>query len=127
MRLLLADDQSEVRLALEMLLKQEPGVTVAGTVSEAESLLALVRTTRPDLVLLDWELPGQQPIIDIIPTLHTLDVRPKIIALSSHPEAERPALAAGVDAFVSKSDPPDRLLAVFRRLRRSDEAANEAD
>jgi DNA-binding NarL/FixJ family response regulator len=63
-----------------MLLKQEPGVNVVGTVSEAESLLALVKTTRPDLVFLDWELPGDQAIAEIVSSLQKLDLRPKIIA-----------------------------------------------
>ena len=61
MRTLLAIEQRDLRLALELYLDQEPGVIVVGTASEAASLRALLRTARPDLLLLDWDLPGYAP------------------------------------------------------------------
>ena len=60
MRILLVDDQSEIRSALRLLLEQEQGMTVVGEVAKAEDLLAQVEATRPDVALLDWELPGLQ-------------------------------------------------------------------
>ena len=41
-----------------------------------------------------------------------------VVALSGLPEARREALAAGADAFVSKGDPPEKLLAAVRGCRR---------
>lgn len=110
MRVLLADDQSKVRSALRLLLEQQPGLSVVSEAVEAESLLAQAEATQPDLVLLDWELPGLRTD-DWLSTLRTLCPRLKVIALSGQPEARRAALAAGADAFVSKGDPPERLLA----------------
>jgi DNA-binding NarL/FixJ family response regulator len=46
MRVLLADDQSKVRSALRLLLKQEPGMSVVGEAVEAEDLLAQVEATQ---------------------------------------------------------------------------------
>ena len=60
MHVLLADDQAEVRSALRFLLEQELGMRVVGEVAEVEALLAQNEVTQPDLVLLDWELPGAQ-------------------------------------------------------------------
>ena len=112
MRLLLADDQAKVRSALRLVLGQQPGIQVLGEAADATALQRAIQATRPDLVLLDWELPGlddQEPVA----VLRSLCPGLKLIALSSRPEARRAALEAGVDAFVSKGDPPERLLAAL--------------
>jgi DNA-binding NarL/FixJ family response regulator len=95
---------------LRLLLEQEPGMSVVGEAVEAGDLLAQVEATQPNLVLLDWELPGLRTD-DWLSTLRRLCPRLKVIALSGQPEARRAALATGADAFVSKGDPPERLLA----------------
>ena len=110
MRVLLADDQSKVRSALQLLLEQEPELSVAGEATEADELLAQVGTVCPDIVLLDWELPGL-PRHDLLSALRARCPHLKVIALSGRPEARQAALAAGADAFVSKGDPPEQLLA----------------
>ena len=110
MHVLLADDQSKVRSALRLLLEQQPGIHILGEAVDTMGLLDWVKTACPDLVLLDWELPGLEAN-RLLPTLRELCPRLKVIALSGRPEARRAALDAGVDAFVSKGDPPERLLA----------------
>jgi DNA-binding NarL/FixJ family response regulator len=112
MHVLLADDQAEVRSALRFLLEQEPGMHVVGEAAEARDVLAQDAATQPDLVLLDWELPGP-PAADLLPALRFRCHRTIVIALSGRPEARQEALDAGVDAFVSKGEPPDRLLAAL--------------
>jgi DNA-binding NarL/FixJ family response regulator len=111
MHILLADNQGEVRSALRFLLEQEPGMWVVGEAAEAEALLAQEAAVQPDLVLLDWELPGSQPT-DLLAALRVRR-RTIVIALSGRPEARQQALNAGVDAFVSKGEPPERLLATL--------------
>ena len=110
MRVLLADDQSKVRSALRLLLEQEPELDVVGKATDADELVAQVGTVCPDIVLLDWELPGL-PRHDVLSVLHARCPRLKVIALSGRPEARQAALDAGADAFVSKGDPPEQLLA----------------
>ncbi|MBC8422404.1 MAG: response regulator transcription factor [Chloroflexi bacterium] len=110
MRILLADAQTKVRSAMRLLLEQEPGLNVTGEAADARDLLAQVEATCPDLVLLGWELPGLQPT-GLLPALRSLCPHLKVIALSGRPEARRAALAAGADAFVSKGNPPEQLLA----------------
>lgn len=113
MRILLADDQKKVCSALQLLLGLEPGVEIVGETAEARHLLQQVEQTLPDVILLDWELPGFSPN-GLLHRLHALFPGLKVIALSGRPEARQAALEAGVDAFVSKCDPPDRLLAALR-------------
>ena len=110
MRVLLADDQSKVRSALRLLLEQEPELSGVSEATDADELLAQVGTVCPDIVLLDWELPGL-PRHDALSALRARCPRLKVIALSGRPEARQAALAVGADAFVSKGEPPERLLA----------------
>ncbi len=115
MRVFIADDDEEVRAALRILLTQIQGVSLAGEVGKIQGLLDQVQVTQPDIVLLDWELPGQ-PTADLLAALHALSHRLKVIVLSSRPEAEQAALISRADAFVSKGDPPERLLTVLRNI-----------
>jgi DNA-binding NarL/FixJ family response regulator len=109
MRVLLADDEVRVRYALRVLLRQQPGVELAGEAVRASDLLDALTASRPDVVLLDWELPGSGGRQSMA-AIRSLCPRLPVIALSGRPEVRREALAAGADAFVCKSDPPDRLL-----------------
>jgi len=116
MHILLADKQAEVRSALRFLLEQELGMSVVGEVAKASALLAHAAASQPDVVLLDWELPGLQAT-NLLSALHSPCRLTIVIALSGRPEARRAALDAGVDAFVSKGDPPERLLAILYAVR----------
>ena len=83
--------------------------------TEAEEVLYQVQATDPDLVLLDWELLGQQAS-ELLSSLREGHPDLPLIALSGRPEARKVALTAGADEFVSKGDTPERLLAAVRRL-----------
>lgn len=123
MRILLADDQPQIRSALRLLLEQEPGLTVVDEASEVDDLMARVEASQPDVVLMDWELPDRRPLSPslhprraLISALRSLNDHLAVVALSGRPEASRSALAAGADAFVSKGDPPERLLSTLQAL-----------
>ena len=114
-RTIVADADQRVRSALKILLREEPGLVVVGESSDLPSLVAQVGELVPDLVLLDWELPGR-PAAAILVAQTTIDYKPMVIVFSARPESEEAALAAGADAFVSKGDPPEALLSAFRQL-----------
>jgi len=59
---LLADDHHVVRTAVASFLRQEPDIEVVGEVGEASRLLPLVEEIRPDVLLLDAHMPGQNVI-----------------------------------------------------------------
>jgi two-component system response regulator DesR len=115
MRILVADNDARVRTALQTLLAQEPGLVMVRESSDLGSIAAQFKDFRPDVLLLDWELPGR-PAAALLVAMGTCDVRSRIIVLSKRPESEDAALAAGADGFVSKSEPPERFLSVFRGL-----------
>jgi DNA-binding NarL/FixJ family response regulator len=109
MRILIADDQAKVRFALRVLLERKPNVEIVGEAANAQDLLAQVKSVHPDLVLLAWELPGPSKEY-LPPSLKKACPGLAVIALSGRPEAQGAALNAGADAFVSKGDPPERLM-----------------
>jgi DNA-binding NarL/FixJ family response regulator len=112
MRILVADDQPKVRFALRVLLERQPGLEVISEAADAVDLLVHTMNSCPDLVLLAWDLPGLAEL-DLVPALRRVCPSVVIIALSGRSEARRAALEGGVDAFVSKGDPPDGLLAAI--------------
>jgi DNA-binding NarL/FixJ family response regulator len=112
MRILLADDQSKVRFALRVLLERQPGVEVVGEAADAADLLAQTEASRPDLVLLGWELPGLDKA-DLPSALRQVCPDLTIVALSARPELRQTTLGAGANEFVCKCDPPQRLLSII--------------
>jgi two-component system response regulator DesR len=115
MRVLLADDLVAVRSALALLLEQEVDLQVIGQVSSSTELLQAVNQSAPDVILLDWELPGK-PASDLVQEIRQSHPDTCIIALSSRPEAEIEAMLAGVDAFIDKFTPAEAVLGVFDSL-----------
>ena len=115
MKILLADDNPEVRSALQLLLEQDPIQAEVVQAADMNSLLAHLAEDCPLVTLLDWELPGLQGS-DIWMKLHAHCASMKVIALSSKFEARQEALAAGADAFVSKAEPPEKILSALRAL-----------
>ena len=112
MRVLIADPQPKVRFALRVLLQRQPDIDVVGEAVDARSLLAYTRSHCPDLILLGWELPGET-MECLLPALRIACPETVVIALSGRLEAQRSAITAGVDVFVSKSAPPEQLLAAI--------------
>ncbi len=123
MRIILADNQPKVRLAMQLLLGQEEERSVVGEVANTEDLFAQIEKTSPDLVLLDWDLPGV-PMVDLLSALNNTYPALSVIALSWRLEMEYTALDAGADAFVSKADPPEQLLAAIASFDRVKAAAS---
>lgn len=115
MRVLLADGREQVRSALHILLDQEAELVPVGDVDDARSLPTAIDSTHPDVLLLDWELPdlvGPQMLLKLRTDFPDL----KVIVLSCELGNRHVVLLSGADAFVSKIELPDRLLALLRRL-----------
>ena len=114
MRILVADDKPKVRFALRVLLGRQPESYIIDEAADAVEVLVQVMNTCPDMVLLAWDLPGLDEL-KLVGALQRICPKVDIIALSGRSEARREAIEAGVDAFVSKGDPPEQLLAAIKR------------
>ena len=110
-RILLADDNKNLRSALALLLETRMAATIVGEASTMESLLEQAVKTHPDVVILDWELPGK-PEADRIVVVRSVAPGARVIVVSARPEAA--AQADEADAFVNKIDPPERILSVLK-------------
>ena len=115
MRVLLADDQKDVRAALRLVIEQHPCFHVAGEVRTVTDLLRTVQQQTPDIILIDWELPGFR-FADHLQHLRSICPKMVLVALSGQPASRQQALAAGADSFVCKADAPDKLLAMLEGL-----------
>lgn len=116
MRILIADRQMATRSALGMLLGEEPSFKVVGEAADGRELLTQLDVTCPDLVLLEWELPGG-PAVGLLDILQGHHSRPCVMVISGRPELKQAALAAGADVFVSKGDPPKQLVDAIHAIR----------
>ena len=112
MRILLAESLPRVRFALRALLVEQPGLQIVGEATHGQDLLVQVEATCPDLVLLSWGLPGLAGA-DLLPALRSVCDELYVIVLSGRPEARQAILDAGANAFISKVEPPERLLAAI--------------
>jgi len=111
-RILLADDNQASRSALALLLQTRLGASIVGEASTMEYLLEQAARTRPDVVLLDWELPGK-PETDRIVVIRSVAPGAQVIVFSARPESASQAHEA--DAFINKIDPPEFILEVLKR------------
>ena len=116
-RLLLADDQALVRGALSALLGLERDLEVVAEVGSGDQVVAAALEHRPDVALLDVEMPG----IDGIAAAALLrdaapDVRVLIVTTFGRPGYQRPALQAGAAGFVVKDTPAAQLADAVRRV-----------
>ena len=109
MHIFIAESQFHVRHALRLLLEQDKKHEVSGEAADPESLLAQVCTDPPELILLDWSLPGLRPHYLLRTLKHYCPTTP-VLATSVNPENACKALASGADGFILKSLPPDEFL-----------------
>ena len=114
---LIADNRTHARSAMRLLLAQEPDVIVVGEAADVDAAVATIAACRPDVVLLDWDLSKQNGN-SAVDDLRAASPKSFVIALSGLPEARQEALAAGVDSFVSKGDPPEKLLEAVKSCGR---------
>jgi DNA-binding NarL/FixJ family response regulator len=116
-RVLVVDDHPALRTGVWSMLRVEPGFQPAGAVSGAEDALEHTTAVRPDVVLVDYRLPGDSGLL-LCHRLQSLAQPPRVLVYSAYPEAELavPALLAGADGVINKAAPPDALVSAIRNV-----------
>lgn len=117
-RVLLADDQNLVRGALAALLSLEDDIDVVGQAERGDAVVALATETRPDIALLDVEMPGLDGIAVTAALREALpSCRVLIVTTFGRPGYLRRAMESGASGFMVKDAPVERLVDGIRRVR----------
>jgi DNA-binding NarL/FixJ family response regulator len=121
-RVLVVDDHPAVRAGLCLLVDAEPGMEAVGAVADAFGVPPAVHATGPDVVLMDYQLPGSDGI-SVCRELRRGPVAPAVLLYTAFADESMvvPARLAGVGAIADKGLEPRALALLIRRL-----AAGEA-
>ncbi|MEU7586994.1 response regulator transcription factor [Micromonospora sp. NPDC049230] len=116
-RLLLAEDQGMMRGALALLLNLEPDIEVVAEARTVAEALEAARSSRPDVALLDIEMPDGSSL-DTAATLREQlpDCRVLILTTFGRPGYLRQAMEAGAAGFLVKDGPVEELAVAVRRV-----------
>jgi DNA-binding NarL/FixJ family response regulator len=112
LRIFIADQQPNVRQALWLVCEQGLGLTVVAEAANAPDLLARVKATQPDLIILEWGLPGTDSA-ELVSFIHA-QLPAIIVGIGTRAEEKAAALLAGIDFFAYKGDPPASLLGTLQ-------------
>lgn len=120
-RVLLVDDHPALRAGLHTVLRAEPGFVPVGAAASGEELWAALERGRPDVVLLDYHLPGDDGLV-LCHRIKRAEAVPGVVIYSAYADTALavPAVVAGADGVVNKGAPAEELFDVIRTAARGD-------
>ncbi|MGW6572661.1 response regulator [Streptomyces sp. NPDC054945] len=121
LRAVIVDDQALVRTGFRMILLSD-GIEVVGEATTGGEAVAVVRRTRPDVVLMDIRMPEMDGIEATRRILADGSTHTRVIILTTYDVNEYvyEALSAGASGFLLKDVSPDHLVAAIRLVRAND-------
>jgi DNA-binding NarL/FixJ family response regulator len=119
---LLADDQAMVRAGFRMILESDPDISVVGEASNGEQAVASTRRLRPDVVLMDIQMPEVDGLQATRQITGDDELRSRVVILTTFERDEYvfEALQAGASGFLLKNAPPEELLHAVRVVAAGD-------
>lgn len=118
-RVALVDDQAMFRTGIAMVIDSQPDLAVVGEAADGREAVALVARTRPDVVLMDVQIPAVDGVAATRAVLASYgEDAPKVLVLTTFDldEAAASAIEAGASGFLLKAAEPDFLLASIRAV-----------
>lgn len=127
MRVLLAEDQGMMRGALALLLGMEPDLKVVAQVGSGDEVVSAALEQRPDVALLDIEMPGLSGLeAAALLRDHLPGCRVVMVTTFGRPGYLRRAMDAGAAGFVVKDGPVEELAEAVRRVLRGETVIDPA-
>jgi two-component system, NarL family, response regulator NreC len=125
-KIVLADDHAVVRKGLRLLLDNEQGLEVVAEAGTAEDAMRYVRAHRPQVLVLDLNMPGTLNSLDAIPDVEGAGdgTRVVVLTMQEDPEFARRALGNGAAGYVLKEAADDELVEAVRRAAAGDTYLN---
>ncbi|WP_314425225.1 response regulator transcription factor [uncultured Microbacterium sp.] len=116
-RVVLVDDQALFRAGIRMLVASQPDLDVVGEAGDGREAVSLVRSVRPDVVLMDIRMPVMDGLAATAEILAQPDP-PRIVMLTTFDldEAAARAIRQGASGFLLKDADPEFLLAAIRTV-----------
>jgi DNA-binding NarL/FixJ family response regulator len=126
-RVLIADDHELVRDGFEALISSVEDMEVVGTASSGEEAINLVRTSHPEVVLMDIIMPGMNGI-EAARWIKEIDdsVRVILITMEVSKEYVSAGIKSGVDGYLPKDSSKDTLLDAIRSVYAGERYFNDA-
>jgi two-component system NarL family response regulator len=120
-RVLIAEDQSLVRRGLVAIVNMEESAIVIGEAADGAEAVAMWRSLKPDVVLMDLRMPETDGL-DAIRLIRAEDPRAAIIILTTydHDEDVYAGLRAGARAYLLKDVQPEELFKCIRAVHRGE-------
>jgi DNA-binding NarL/FixJ family response regulator len=125
-RFLLADDNSDLRSAMRLMLETRLNAPVVLEACDHATMVDQSIAQHPECLILDWELPGLEDR-SCLDALRNLLPDLKIIVTSAWPEAAEAAMTARADAFICKTDPPSEILDTIQCLNEKIQRHTKSD
>ncbi len=115
----LVEDKDSIRKGLATLIDGSPGYSCVAACSSAEDGLRVLPGVRPDVVLMDIQLPGLSGI-EAVPRLRDLLPETQIMMLTVYEDDEKifRSLVAGATGYILKRTPPAELLEAIESIHR---------
>lgn len=114
--ILIVDDEPEARDLLNMILKDINGVAISGSVESANDALLHVIEYKPDLILLDIQMPGKSGF-ELVSILRKLDLETGYIFVTAYDEYAIKAVRASAFDYLLKPTDPEELARAINRFR----------
>jgi DNA-binding NarL/FixJ family response regulator len=119
-RVVVADGHALVRASFRVLLEDRPAIEVVGEAADGEEAVALARRMRPDVVLIDGNLPGLDSVEATRRMLAETDAAVMLLTGSEGDERVFPALRAGASGLILKDTEPTELVRAVELLARGE-------
>jgi DNA-binding NarL/FixJ family response regulator len=119
---LLADDQAMVRAGFRMILGSEPDIEVVGEAENGEQAAAAARRLRPDVVLMDIQMPGGDGLQATRRITESRELPTRVVILTTFERDEYvfEAMQSGASGFLLKNAPPEELIHAVRVVAAGD-------